>query len=71
MLNWQTLAGIPISSMVLLATIAVAIVFLLLGVTLDELWINQTSPDSEDRGIRVPVWERGNLEYITNKIMDL
>ena len=49
------------------ATVAVAIVFLFLGISYDEVIKSDLNSDSEDRGIRVPVWERGNLEYITNQ----
>ena len=47
-------------------TIAVAIVFLMLGVTLDAVVDKSASPE-EDLGMRVPVWERGNLNYVTDQ----
>ena len=49
------------------ATVAVAIVFLFLGISYAEVIKSDLNSDSEDRGIRVPVWERGNLDYITNQ----
>ncbi len=47
-------------------TIAVSIVFLMLGVTLDAVVDKSASPE-EDLGMRVPVWERGNLNYVTDQ----
>ena len=46
-------------------TIAVAIVFLFLGITLGEVVKSDEAPGM-DRGVRVPVWERGGQDYITN-----
>ena len=43
-------------------TIAVAIVFLFLGITQG----CKTDCARNDRGVRVPVWERGGQDYITN-----
>ena len=46
-------------------TIAVAIVFLFLGITLGEV-VKSDGASEIDRGVRVPVWERGGQDYITN-----
>jgi len=48
-------------------TVAVAIVFLILGISYGEMAKPDDSSGSQDRGVRVPVWERGNLDYITNE----
>ena len=48
-------------------TVAVAIVFLMLGVSLGEIADNVNSESGEENGVRVPVWERGNLNYITDQ----
>ena len=48
-------------------TVAVAIVFLMLGISIGEIADNISSEFSEDYGVRVPVWERGNLNYITDQ----
>ena len=49
------------------ATVAVAIVFLMLGIMLGEVVKNEFTSKEEDYGVRVPVWERGNLNYITDQ----
>ena len=54
------LAGIAI------ATIAVALAFLMVSVVFTEVADKTLAEDSIDYGIRVPVWERGGLDYITN-----
>ena len=41
-------------------TVAVAIVFLMLGISIGEIADNVSSESSEDYGVMVPVWERGN-----------
>ncbi len=48
-------------------TIAVAIVFLILGINIGKVIESQSSASSEYDGIRVPVWERGNLNYVTDQ----
>jgi hypothetical protein len=48
-----------------LATVAVSIVFLMLAVMFGDV-IESTMKSSSNTGVRVPVWERGNLDYITN-----
>lgn len=48
-------------------TVAVAIVFLMLGISLGEIVGKSTSESEEDFGLRVPVWERGSLDYITDQ----
>ena len=48
-------------------TVAVAIVFLILGISIGEVIKSDGSSGSEDRGVRVPVWERGTQNYITNQ----
>ena len=48
-------------------TVAVAIVFLMLGISLGDIADKLSSESNEDYGVRVPVWERGNLNYITNQ----
>ena len=47
-------------------TIAVSLVFLMLGVTLDAV-VDKSASEEEDLGVRVPVWERGNLNYVTDQ----
>ena len=47
-------------------TVAVAIVFLILGISIGEVIKSGGSSGAEDRGVRVPVWERGSQNYITN-----
>ncbi len=49
------------------STIIVAILFLMLGITFGEAVKSQYAPEQEDYGVRVPVWERGGLDYITNE----
>ena len=49
------------------ATLVVAIVFLMLGITIGEVINSKFSSADEDYGVRVPVWERGDLNYITNE----
>ena len=49
------------------STIIVAIIFLFLGITFGEAVKSQYAPEEEDYGVRVPVWERGYLDYITNE----
>ena len=46
-------------------TIAVSLVFLMLGVTLDAV-VDKSASEEEDLGVRVPVWER-NLNYVTDQ----
>mgnify|MGYP002858573684 FL=1 len=48
-------------------TIAVAIVFLILGINIGKVIESQSSTSREYDGIRVPVWERGNLNYVTDQ----
>ena len=48
-------------------TVAVAIVFLMLGISLGEIAEKNSSESEEDYGLRVPVWERGSLNYITDQ----
>jgi len=48
------------------ATFAVAIVFLMFGIMWGEVANSEYSSDAVDYGSRVPVWERGNLNYATN-----
>ena len=48
-------------------TIAVAIVFLILGINIGKVIESKSSASSEYDGIRVPVWERGNLNYVTDQ----
>ena len=48
-------------------TVAVAIVFLMLGISYGEIVDESTSDSSENNGVRVPVWERGSLNYITDQ----
>ena len=48
------------------AAIAVAIAFLMVSVVFTDVADKSLSTDSVDYGIRVPVWERGDLDYITN-----
>ena len=48
-------------------TVAVAIVFLMLGISYGEIVDETTSDSSENNGVRVPVWERGSLNYITDQ----
>ena len=48
-------------------TVAVAIVFLILGISIGEVIKSDGSSGSEDRGVRVPVWERGSQNYITDQ----
>jgi hypothetical protein len=47
------------------ATIAVSIAFLMVSVVFTDVADKSLSTDSVDYGIRVPVWERGDLDYIT------
>ncbi len=49
------------------ATVAVAIVFLMLGMNCSDCANHLFSSEDEDRGVRVPVWERGNLNYVTDQ----
>ena len=49
------------------ATVAVAIVFLMLGIAYGEVANNLYSSEDDERGVRVPVWERGTLNYITDQ----
>ena len=49
------------------ATIAVAIVFLMLGIAFGEFINSEYSSEDEKYGVRVPVWERGKLDYVTNQ----
>lgn len=49
------------------STIIIAIIFLFLGITFGEAIKSQYAPEEEDYGVRVPVWERGYLDYITNE----
>ncbi|MFL2981920.1 MAG: CocE/NonD family hydrolase [Candidatus Poseidoniaceae archaeon] len=48
------------------STVAVAIVFLMLGIAFGEIITSEYS-SNEDYGVRVPVWDRGDLDYITNE----
>jgi len=48
-----------------LATVAVSIVFLMLAVMFGDV-IESTMKSSSNSDVRVPVWERGKLDYITN-----
>ena len=49
------------------STVAVAIVFLMPGIAFGEVTNSLNSSGEEDYGVRVPVWERGDLDYITNE----
>lgn len=51
------------------ATVAVSLAFLMLAITYGDLAGTKFSgvDDSEDYGVRVPVWERGYLDYITDQ----
>lgn len=49
------------------STVAVAIVFLMLGIAFGEVISSLNSSGEEDYGVRVPVWDRGDLDYITNE----
>ncbi len=48
-------------------TIAVAIAFLMVSIVFTEVADKSIVNESVDYGVRVPVWERGNLDYITNQ----
>ncbi|NCF96993.1 MAG: CocE/NonD family hydrolase, partial [Euryarchaeota archaeon] len=48
------------------AIIAVSIAFLMVSVVFTDVADKSLATDSVDYGIRVPVWERGDLDYITN-----
>ncbi len=48
-------------------TVAVAIVFLMLSISVGEIIENKSSESTEDYGVRVPVWERGALNYVTDQ----
>ena len=48
------------------ATIAVAIAFLMVSVVFTEVADKALDEDRIDYGVRVPVWERGGLDYVTN-----
>ena len=67
--GWQTQSrDTKILNGVAGVTIAVAIVFLFLGITLGEV-VKSDGASEIDRGVRVPVWERGGqrLHYQFNK----
>ena len=51
------------------ATVAVSLAFLMLAIAYGDLAGTKFSGvyDSEDYGVRVPVWERGYLDYITDQ----
>ena len=51
------------------ATVAVSLAFLMLAIAYGDLAGTKFSgvDDSEDYGVRVPVWERGYLDYITDQ----
>ena len=48
------------------ATIAVSIVFLMVSVVFTDIAEKTLNEDTIDYGVRVPVWQRGELDYITN-----
>ena len=52
-------------NVILGSTIAVSLVFLFLSATLGEIIYDSVSGE-DDLGVRVPVWERENLDYITD-----
>ena len=49
------------------ATFAVAIVFLLMAIMFGDVIDKSMTSSTNNSSVRVPVWERGNLDYITDK----
>ena len=50
------------------ATVAMTMIFIFLSASLGNVAENYVNGDSsESTGVRVPIWERHNLDYVTNK----